>query len=769
MNNEKIKTTNIAIIGAKEENIPLLNTLSGLKNFKVEVIEDYKQLANRKDISLVIETSGSVAFAKTLRSVASKEAVVLDREGAALLVELARERERLLKVETAYRLSEKYAEMIEETNRRLDEKVLELTLLNEASKTFSTAFDERNISSFVFSLLRRKIDFDACVLLVSDEEGENLILTSEVSLKEEIAQELKFRAAERFASFARRKIDVEKVPAVIEKAEGSAKKKDALEGPIQCFCASPLMVYDKILGLLAIAAVGIPAIPMADEQFLNILAGHVALFIENDRIRAQITAERNRLESILHSMVEGVMVIDEENKIILVNSVAEELLGINRSEVYGKQLTDAIAEEQIASLFDLLKRQKTGFLTKEVKMINSRDGLPQILMTGLSNIYNLSAETIGAVLVIHDITREKEVDRLKTEFISITSHELRTPLASIKQAIYLVLSQTVGAINEQQKKFLDIGKRNVDRLSKLINDLLDLSKIEAGKLKLERSEEDINHIAHEVVLTFEASAKERGLALEEKLLPDLAKFYFDPNKISQVVANLVSNAIKFTPAGGKITVASSYYGSDPNYIEISIKDSGLGIPKEDFDKLFKKFQQLDMALNRKTGGTGLGLAICKQIVELHGGRILAESEGRDKGSNFVFILPKEVKVMEETKKKRIMVIDDEKDLCDTVQATLQSKNYAVEAALSGQEGLDKIAQSKPDLIILDLMMPQMDGFAVAEKLKKNPEASQIPIIVLTALDQEESAKKALTMGAKGYLVKPFEPEALLFTLQEFLK
>lgn len=784
------KVTNIAIIGAGEESILILHALAGLKNFKVagiadenpaapaiktarelkiEVFSNFKDLITKGALSLVIETSGSASFAETLQEIVPKETIVLGREAGKLLVSLSIEREHLLKVETAYKLSEKYAEMIEGTNRKLDEKVLELTLLNEASKTLSTAFDKRNVPSFVSVLLRRKIDFDVCLLLVSDEEGENLILSSEFEIKEDLAQELKFRMVERYASLTRQKLDAQKIHTIMEKSEGRNKTKGILEGEVRGLNMAPLIVFDKILGILATACVKNEICSPENEQFLNILAGHVALFIENDRIRTQIVKEKNQLESILHNMVEGVVVVNPQNNIILVNEVAAELFGISRSEAFGKPISEAVADEKIISLFEMCFCQKTGFITKEIEIINRRDGLPRILSTGLSSIYNISGDISGVILVMHDITKEKEVDRLKSEFISITSHELRTPLASINQAIYLVLSGTAGPINDQQKKFLDIGKRNVVRLGSLINDLLDLSKIEAGKLQLERSEEDINHIIREVILTFEPSAKEKGLMLDEKLNSDLAKFYFDPNKISQVVANLVSNAIKFTPEGGKITLTSSYYGSDPNYIQISVEDSGMGILKEDFDKLFKKFQQLDMALNRKIGGTGLGLSICKQIIELHGGRIWTESEGRGKGAKFIFILPKEETTMDEAKKKKIIVIDDEKDLLDTVEATLIAKNYTCFTALSGQEGLDKIAQSKPDLIILDLMMPTMDGFAVAEKLKKNPETNLIPIIVLTALDQEESAKKALAIGAKGYLVKPFEPDALLFTIHEFLK
>ncbi len=288
-------------------------------------------------------------------------------------------------------------------------------------------------------------------------------------------------------------------------------------------------------------------------------------------------------------------------------------------------------------------------------------------------------------------------------------------------------------------------------------------------MKLERKLGNLNELVADIVGNFAPAATEKKITLDKKLQADLVKIYFDPDKIAQVLANLINNSIKFTPENGQIVVQSSYYGSDPNYVCVSVKDNGEGIAKEDFDKLFKKFQQLDMRLTRKTGGTGLGLALSKQVVELHGGKIWAESEGKGKGTTFSFILPKEEKAMGESAKKKILVIDDEKDLCETAQGIITAKGYVVSYALSGQEGLDKVKSVKPDLIVLDLMMPGMDGFAVAENLKKNPDTAQIPILVLTALDQEQSAKKALALGAKGYLVKPFEPDSLLFTIEEFLK
>ena len=234
-----------------------------------------------------------------------------------------------------------------------------------------------------------------------------------------------------------------------------------------------------------------------------------------------------------------------------------------------------------------------------------------------------------------------------------------------------------------------------------------------------------------------------------------------------MLTNLISNAFKFTDSGGAITVSTGFYGSDKNFIEVSVQDTGIGIAKEDFDKLFQRFQQLDSSMARKAGGSGLGLAITKQIIELHGGKIWVESE-LGKGSKFSFILPV---TYEEAKvdKKKILVIDDEPDICATVKARLEANNFNVFYCLSGKEGLNKVKEARPDLIILDLMMPLMDGFEVCRRLKNDVQTSSIPVVVLTALEQEEAAKKAISLGAEGYLVKPFEQESLLFTVREFLK
>lgn len=403
---------------------------------------------------------------------------------------------------------------------------------------------------------------------------------------------------------------------------------------------------------------------------------------------------------------------------------------------------------------------------KEIK--DKRYEAPTIVVTG-----SVDSRTIVDTIRIKKAEDEdrrankelRKIDKVKSDFLSMVSHELRTPLASIKEGVALVLDQTAGPVNDNQKKFLEIAKRNIDRLAHLINDLLDLSKIESGKMQLMKGSVDLNKLAEDAKFTFENLANNKTIRLELDLEENLPSAFADQDKTAEIFANLVSNAIKYTNEGGHARLKTTRYSEDPNYLLVTIEDDGVGIAENDLPNLFQKFHQLEDTNTRKVGGTGLGLAICKQITELQGGRIWVDSK-LGEGSRFSFTLPIEGgKIM---KRRKILVIDDEEDLCVTIKARLESANMDVETALSGKEGIEKALSYQPEIILLDLMMPEMDGFEVCEQLKKDKDLMGIPVIVLTCLEDEESAKKAISKGANGYMVKPFDRDSLMFTVREFL-
>lgn len=781
------KIINVAIIGAGEEAIPLIRTLTTLQNCKILGVADEKkdapglvvaaesgiktyldftELLKQKGLNLVIESSGSRSFASTLEKLVSRDVKIMDWESLALSLVLAQERERLLKIETSYKLTRRYSSLLEEANKKLDDKLLELSLLNETSKSFSSAFDRRNIAGFIFSLLRKKIDFYVYALFLSEGQNYTLVLISNSPIPPELKEEISLRMADRYAKYIKEPVDAKRVSIIEKIVQGPPKAEELREPIIKNLCTATLAVLEKPLGIMGMVFCKEYNLTSDEERFFGILTGQVALFIENDRIKQAITHERNQLESILKSITGALLVIDEERQILLMNPVTEIFLGIKQEEVLGRDLNEVISQDEIKELFHIIRAQRSEFFSKEIQITNPKDGITRVVKANLAKVRDHLGEIVGTVLVLNDITKEKEVDRMKTEFISTTSHELRTPLATIKNAITLIFTEAAGTINENQRKFLDIAKRNIDRLSALINSLLDLSKIESGKIELKKSSININEIAEEVVAAFELLAKDKKIELKTELNKSLQKIIADRDKLYQVLNNLLSNALKFTESGGTVTISTSLYGSDKNFIQVSVKDTGIGIDKKDFEKLFQRFQQLKSGLTRKFGGAGLGLAISKQIINFHGGRIWVESE-IGKGSVFSFILP--VTYWGEKMLKKILIIDDEVDLCETIKAQLETNNFNVSTAYSGQEGLDKIKDYKPDLVILDLMMPVMDGFEVCKRLKKDTQTSFIPVVVLTALEQEDAAKKALSMGAEGYLVKPFEQESLLFTIREFLK
>ncbi len=251
-------------------------------------------------------------------------------------------------------------------------------------------------------------------------------------------------------------------------------------------------------------------------------------------------------------------------------------------------------------------------------------------------------------------SEEKELNRIKSEFISTASHEFRTPLTVVKEANMLLLDGVVGTLTDKQKHILNIAKRNINKLTNLLNDMLDLSKIDTGKMRLKKELCDINLIIKKSVLSTQNLAKEKKIILDYKLEKNLPKVVIDSARIYQVLINLIDNAIKFTENNGSIKINASCVSNNNNkmplnikknlliknkkFILISVKDTGIGIDKKDFHRLFQRFGRLDGSLTREFGGSGLGLSICKKLIQMHEGYIWVESE-ISKGSVFNFILP----------------------------------------------------------------------------------------------------------------------------------
>lgn len=391
----------------------------------------------------------------------------------------------------------------------------------------------------------------------------------------------------------------------------------------------------------------------------------------------------------------------------------------------------------------------------------------------------------------------KDIDQIKSKFFANISHEFRTPLTLIDGPA----GQLVSGEAENPKEIGQIIRRNSQRLLRLVNQLLDLSKIESGGMKLQKQTLDIVQLVKGIAASFESLAGRKGITFEIHTSEDSLIGSFERDAVEKIVTNLLSNAFKFTSKGGSVSLALSPnpFSTDDGRgegVRVSVTDTGIGIPAHLKEKIFDRFYQIDDTHTREQGGTGIGLALTKELVELHGGAISVTSE-LGKGSTFAVQLPLEydtTTVIEQTVRHRdklsytditettepisiskpddslplLLIIEDNADMRRYIRTNIEN-GYHIAEAVNGEEGVAKAIETIPDLIISDVMMPKMDGFEVCRKLKTDERTSHIPIILLTAKAGQEHKVEGLETGADDYLVKPFDAKELsvrLINLQE---
>jgi len=363
-------------------------------------------------------------------------------------------------------------------------------------------------------------------------------------------------------------------------------------------------------------------------------------------------------------------------------------------------------------------------------------------------------------------TKLREVDRLKTQFLANMSHELRTPLNSIIGFSKVILKGIDGPVTELQQQDLEAIYSSGQLLLRLINDILDLSKIEAGKMELAFAETDLEEIIMGVLSTTSALVKDKPeIELRHNVAPGLPPITADATRLRQILLNLLSNAAKFT-AKGYIELSVTY---DTRFVTMRVKDTGIGIPADKFDLIFQEFEQVDGSTTRSVGGTGLGLPISRHFVEMHGGRIWVESE-LGIGSTFAVQLPiKGSQVTEEkvdeiitsSDRNLILAIDDDADVIRLYKRYLERQNYQVIGLPDGKHAVQKTRELRPYAILLDLLLPGKNGWAIIQELKADPETKDIPIIMCSIVS---ASGRGFSLGAADYLVKPIADDQLLTAL-----
>lgn len=672
-------------------------------------------------------------------------------------------------------------------------------------------------------------------------------------------------------------------------AEGDAAISSVLQSAgVAQLISVPLLAGGWLTGVLQVISTRESPVDDQQVQILHILARQTAVAIENARLFAQTRNDQERMSAVVDATNDAILMLDERRRVMIMNRRARFFFGLSERELQEKDL------DQLGALFhrifeDSLRfqgwlrqllRSATERAVEDFRIIRPE---PRLLQCFSAPVMDIHDRYLGRILVFRDITREREMERMKSDFVSNVSHELRTPLTSIQGALQLVLGPPRGGrvgiadgIPKRARDLLTISLNNTERLIRLINDLLDIAKIEQGRIQLRREALAPEDLCRDAAAEMSAFANNRGIAIDVDLQTRMPKVFADGDRSAQIMVNLISNAIKFSAQGQRVLLGARHEGAT---ICFTVRDWGRGIAREDQGRLFQKFQQIDSSATRDVGGTGLGLAISKALVEEQGGRIWLDSEP-GKGSTFSFTLPvipeaeqfvdlgvphplallcclgwasaaveaglrkagweiyeaadlamipalaqatpPDILIIalppddsaaaalldglaadEAThmalvlavgtggarnrprvvllppdaspdtiiegavsamamRQPHILVVDDDPYVRPVLVRLLQRHGLRVTNVGDGFSALAAIERVRPDVVLLDVKMPGIDGTEVLRRIKENPATAATRVIILTANDLGDSLQsQVMQLGANGYLEKPITYERLI--------
>jgi signal transduction histidine kinase/ActR/RegA family two-component response regulator len=366
----------------------------------------------------------------------------------------------------------------------------------------------------------------------------------------------------------------------------------------------------------------------------------------------------------------------------------------------------------------------------------------------------------------------RRLDELKSEFLAMVSHELRTPLTAIIGYSRLLMRQVHGRLSPKQLEHQEAIFRGAQRLSDLINDLLDVSRLEAGRIELTPRPTDVPLIVEQAAAVVAVAAQARQIRITSEFPPDMPAASADAARLQQVLVNLIGNAVKFSAPGGAVRVTGGRFREQ---VWVAVEDDGVGIAKDELARIWDPFYQVEAPMRRRHGGSGLGLAIVRRLVELHGGVVRAESDGQNRGSRFSFTLPVAVEPALQQPRagetlaplepilagREVLVVEDEKQNQELMRAVVEDLLGGRARVCDDGEHCLKIARErKPALVLLDLMLPGMSGWEVARRLRQDPATASVPIIAVSALSRPQERESALHAGCDAYVAKPFTPDEI---------
>jgi PAS domain S-box-containing protein len=392
----------------------------------------------------------------------------------------------------------------------------------------------------------------------------------------------------------------------------------------------PVSIFTKIIKKEKESSYFLGFFDLTEQK--EIEAALLNMLEDKEEERTQALKKRERAMAIVTNFNDALFLFDNKNKLVLMNPRAEEISDVKNNNIIGKSVQELSSIPTFQPLADFLKEKKDKTIKKEIAL--EKNLISKATLTPLM----IENESKGTLLILRDITREKFIERMKSEFVSLSAHQLRTPLSAIKWSLRMLLDGDIGKLAKEQKEFLERTYRSNERMINLINDLLDATRIEEGRYLYQPLYVDLAEIVDSVAASLKREIEKKNLKYEfNQPKEKLPKIRVDREKLELAIQNLLDNAIKYTPSGGKVTISLS---CDKKKIEFKIQDTGMGIAKHQQGRVFSKFFRGSNALKTETEGSGLGLFITKNIIDAHGGRIWFESE-EGRGSTFYFTLPLE--------------------------------------------------------------------------------------------------------------------------------
>ena len=517
-----------------------------------------------------------------------------------------------------------------------------------------------------------------------------------------------------------------------------------------------------------------------EVQATPVATGGVALFfrdIEDAKRRDEIQAH---LAAIVASSDDAIVSKSLDSTIRSWNAGAERIFGYTAAEAIGRSIRMIIPPERQAEEDQILAKLRAGERIEHFDTVRmAKDGRLIDVSVTVSPVRDASGRIIGASKVARDVSARKEAEkaledasRYKDEFLAMLAHELRNPLAPISNALQLL--RIVEPSSPDATHARAIMERQLAHLVRLVEDLMDVSRITRGKIELRREPVLLSAVLLSAVETARPAIEAGRHNFHINMPAETLCVNGDPVRLAQVVSNLLTNAAKYTDEGGDIWLEAS---REDGAAVIRVRDNGIGIAPDALPRLFGMFAQAEGSEQRSKGGLGIGLALARALAEMHGGSISAASSGRGQGAEFTVRLPLAASALKAPartglalrdgagSRRRVLIVDDNVDAAETLQMVVSQLGHEVQAAHDGVAALDAVRSRRPDVVLLDISMPGMDGLEVARALRAEPALRQVRVVALTGFGQQEDRRRSLAAGCDAHLVKPVSPEDLRRVLE----